>query len=88
MVYLSSATESAAVVVESGEVGGGDEGGVSIHVSPPADTKVKGPGKPKGSPAATAVVTAMLPPTPFVLIDVEGTQSRDRGPNGEEFDSR
>lgn len=28
------------------------------------------------------------PATPFVLVDVEGTQSRDRGVDGTEFDSR
>ncbi|CBN78159.1 RHD3c, RHD3/Sey1 family GTPase involved in the ER-to-Golgi traffic [Ectocarpus siliculosus] len=45
-----------------------------------------------GAATATAASAAAVPsaaPTPFVLVDVEGTQSRDRGgTDGMEFDSR
>lgn len=43
-------------------------------------------GKPKAVPAGSATTSGA---TPFVLVDVEGTQSRDRGSaDGMEFDSR
>eukprot|EP00903_Cladosiphon_okamuranus_P005464 g5449.t1 len=42
-----------------------------------------------GRGMAAAAETAVPPPTPFVLVDVEGTQSRDRGgADGMAFDSR